>query len=252
MKKYPIFIGLVLILLLSACATPQMAPQNAVQGASTSQQQQQSNQTVTRTIQVNGTGQVTLAPDVAYVYIGVHSQSDNVADALSQNNDKAQAVSNALKEIGVDPKDIQTSSFNVYPQQQTDPQGNVTSTLYNVDNTVYVTVRDLQNMGKLLDTVVRSGANSINSVTFDVLDKSKALSEARKLAVDSARSQAEELAQNAGVSLGGLQTMNVFASNTPIPMYAAKGMAAADASQVPVSAGQIIIRVEVSATYFIQ
>lgn len=252
MKKHLILIGLILVLLLSACATPQVAAQSAVQETPTSLQQQPGNQTVTRTISVNGTGQVTLAPDVAYVYIGVHSQSGNVADALSQNNEKAQAVASALKEIGIDPKDIQTSSFNVYPQQQTDSQGNVTSTLYNVDNIVYVTVHDLQNMGKLLDTVVRSGANSINSVTFDVLDKSKALSEARKLAVESAHSQAEELAQNAGVSLGNLQTMNVFASNTPVAMYEAKGAMAADASQVPVSAGQIIIRVEVSATYFIQ
>lgn len=249
MKKYFIFISLVLILLLSACAAPQMPQQGAVQASSTNQQ---AGQPVTRTISVNGSGQVTLAPDVAYVYIGVHSQSDNVADALSQNNDKAQAVANSLKELGIDAKDIQTSSFNVYPQQQTDPQGNITSTLYNVDNTIYVTVRDLQNLGKLLDTVVRSGANSINGVNFDVLDKSKALSDARRLAVDSARSQAQEMAQNAGVNLGDLQTMNVFASNPTTPVYEGKGIAAMDASQVPVSAGQIIIRVEVNATYFIQ
>ena len=249
MKKYFVFIGLVLILMLSACTAPQMPQQGAVQAASTNQQ---TGQTVTRSISVNGSGQVTLAPDVAYVFIGVHSQSANVADSLSQNNDKAQAVANALKELGIDAKDIQTSSFNVYPQQQTDPQGNITSTLYNVDNTIYVTVRDLQNLGKLLDTVVRSGANSINGVNFDVLDKSKALSDARKLAVDSARSQAQEMAQNAGVTLGDLQTMNVFASNPPTPVYEGKGISAMDASQVPVSAGQIIIRVEVSATYFIQ
>ena len=249
MKKYFVFIGLALVLMLSACAAPQMPQQGVVQAASTNQQ---AAQPVTRTISVNGSGQVTLAPDVAYVNIGVHSQADNVADSLSQNNDKAQAVANSLKELGIDPKDIQTSSFNVYPQQQTDPQGNVTSTLYNVDNTVYVTVRDLQSLGKLLDTVVRSGANSINGIDFDVLDKSKGLSDARKLAVESARSQAQEMAQNAGVTLGDLQTMNVFASNPPTPLYAGKGMAAADAAQVPVSAGQIVIRVEVSATYFIQ
>lgn len=248
MKRILFVFGLILVLLISACA-PQVSQQGAVQAASTTQQQ--TNQAATRTISVNGSGQVTLAPDVAYVYIGVHSQSDNVADALSQNNDKAQAVSGSLKELGIDPKDIQTSSFNVYPQQQMDQQGQVTGTLYNVDNTIYVTVRDLQNMGKLLDTVVRSGANSINGVTFDVLDKSKALSEARKLAVDSAHSQAEEMAQNAGVSLGDLQTMSVFASNQPTPVYENKGGAAMDAAQVPVSAGQIIIRVEVSATYMI-
>ena len=66
----------------------------------------------------------------------------------------------------------------------------MTGTTYTVNNTVYVTVRDLQVLGKLLDVVVRSGANSINGITFDVVDKSRAISEARRLAVESARSQA--------------------------------------------------------------
>lgn len=246
MKKFLFFIALIGVLALSACAAPAAPVQPAVTT-------QQGNQVATRTISVNGSGQVTLSPDVAYVYVGVRSQSENVSDALTKNNDQAQAVANALKELGIDAKDIQTSSFTINPQQQMDPQGKVTSTIYNVDNTVYVTVRDLQILGKLLDVVVRSGANGINGISFDVLDKSKALSEARKLAINSAHSQADEIAQAAGVTLGPLQTMNVFASNPPVPVFEGKGgVAAMDASQVPVSAGQLVLRVEVSAVYEIR
>ncbi len=249
MKKSLLFLVLVLALVLSACTSPSPLAASSVLAAPLPQTDQQA---PLRTISVNGTGQVTLSPDVAYVYIGVHSQSENVADALSQNNAKAQAVASSLKELGIDPKDIQTSSFNIYPQQQFDQQGKLTGTLYNVDNTVNVTVRDLQILGKLLDVVVRSGANSINGISFDVLDKTKALSEARRLAVDSAHNQAEEMAQAAGVSLGVLQTMNVNSSNPPSPIFAGKGMAAADVSQVPVSSGQMVIRVDVNAVYTIQ
>jgi uncharacterized protein YggE len=254
MKKILLFVIVLTTLILSACAAPvtptsQGAPQPSVQNVPA----QQVNPVQPRTISVNGTGQVTLSPDVAYVYIGVHSQSADVSDALAQNNDKAQAVASALKELGIDAKDIQTSGFNIYPQQQVDQQGQVTGTLYNVDNTVYVTVRDLQVLGKLLDVVVRTGANSINGISFDVLDKSQGLSEARRLAIESARSQADEIAQAAGVSLGDLQTLNVYTSNPPVPIYEGKGGAAAmDASQVPVSAGQLILRVEVSAVYTIR
>lgn len=251
MKKALLFLGLVIILALSACTAPAAPSQGAAQPYAPAQQQNNA-QVQTRTIAVNGTGQVTLSPDVAYVFIGVHSQSPNVSDALTQNNEKAQAVAGALKELNIDPKDIQTSSFNVSPQQQTSPQGEVTGTIYNVDNSVYVTVRDLQVMGKLLDVVVRSGANSINGVAFDVLDKSKALSEARRLAIESARSQAEEITQIAGVGLGDVQTINIYATNPPTPIFEGKGAMAMDASQLPVSAGQLIIRVEVNATYAIR
>ena len=247
MKKTLILISLLVVLVLSACAAP-AAPSQSNQPAAPVQQ---NGVTQPRTISVNGSGQVTLSPDLAYVYVGVHSQSENVSDALNENNTKAQTVSDALRELGIAPEDIQTSSFNIYPQQNYSPTGEIQGTVYNVDNTVYVTVRDLQVLGQLLDVVVRSGANSINGITFDVVDKSAAVSEARRLAVESARSQAEEMAQVAGVALGDLQTMNVYASNSPSPVYEAKG-AMMDAAQVPLSAGQLVIRVEVNAVYYIQ
>ena len=68
-------------------------------------------------ISVSGTGKVYLVPDIAYVYIGVRSQADDVASALNQNNAQAQAIANTLKERNVASEDIQTTAFNVYPQQ---------------------------------------------------------------------------------------------------------------------------------------
>ncbi len=251
MKKILLFFSIIAVFVLSACAAP-VTPSVTAPAQNASQTQQQNVQPQVRTISVNGVGQVTLSPDVAYVYIGVHSQAANVSEALSQNNDKSQAIASALNGLGVDAKDIQTSGFSINPQQQFDMQGMPTETVYNVDNTVYVTVRDLQVLGQLLDVVVRSGANNITGINFDVLDKSQAISEARRLAIESARSQADEIAQAAGVALGDLQTMNVYSSNPPIPYYEGKGGMAMDAAQVPISAGQLVIRVEVNAVYFIR
>lgn len=207
-----------------------------------------------RTISVSGHGQVYLVPDVAYVYIGVQTRSASVADALNQNTAQAQKVSDSLKELGVDQKDIQTTSFNIYPQQEFDQQGQVTKTTYVVDNTVYVTVRDLTKLGQMLDVVVRSGANSINGISFDVLDKTKAMSDARKMAVDSARQQAEELAAVTNVKLGPIQTINVYSNNTPVPIAENKGGGAMMQStgQVPVSAGQLVLTADASLVYEIQ
>lgn len=254
MKKALLFLTLILAIALSACSGPSASVSGTnAQSADLRSSAQQGYQQPS-TINVTGVGQVSLAPEMAYVYIGVQSQAENVAQALNDNNTKAQAIAQALRELGIEEKDIQTSSFNIYPQQQFGPTGEVTSTVYNVNNTVYVTVRNLDILGQMLDVTVRAGANSINGINFDVSQESKdkAVADARKLAVDSARAQAQALADAAGVTLGSLQTMSAYTTGQPVQIYEAKGGFAMDASQVPISAGQINIRVDVNAAYLIQ
>ena len=147
-----------------------------------------------RTINVTGTGKVTLTPDIAYVSIGVHTEGKDAAEAVATNTSQSQKVVDALKTFKIDPKDIQTTNFSIYPQQQYDNEGKPQGITYVVDNTVYVTLRDIDQLGELLDAVVKAGSNSINSIQFDVADREAALSEARQLAVDNAQKQAEELA----------------------------------------------------------
>jgi len=240
-NKYTWIAAALLVIMSMAACTPAATPAA------------DASKTTVRQMNVSGHGQVFLTPDVAYIYIGVETKADNVAQALSQNTDSAQGVASALKNLGVDPKDIQTSAFNVSPQQEFDPQGQPKGTVYVVDNTVYVTVRDLSKLGQILDTVVKSGANSINGIQFDVLDKSKALSQARQMAIDDASKQAIELAKAVGVTLGPVDSVNVYTSGSPVPMFEGKGGAlSAPAAQVPVSAGQMILAVDANLVYEIK
>jgi uncharacterized protein len=203
-----------------------------------------------RTLSSSGTGEVYLTPDVAYVYIGVRVDADEVSTALANNNIQAQAVADAVSALGVDKKDIQTTSFNVYPMTDYGPDGSITRKYYVVENTVYITVRDLGKLGKLLDSVVRSGANSINGITFDVQDKETALAQARDLAIQKAISEAQSIASASGVKLGDLQSVNVYTSGGPTPLYEGKGGGGVAASaSVPVSAGQLVITVNANLVY---
>lgn len=204
-----------------------------------------------RSMNVSGTGEVYITPDIAYIYIGVQTKADNVKDALSKNNDQAKAISAALTKLGVDVKDIQTSSFNVYPSQEYGPTGEILRNLFVVENVVFVTVRDLGQLGVILDAVVTSGANTINSISFDVKDKKEAISQARKLAIEEARKQAVEISSAAGVTLGDIQNLNVYSNSGPIAMYEGKGGAMANSS-VPIAAGQLMISVTASITYEIK
>ena len=234
-KIYILFIVVLMVSLLSACSSLASAP---------------ADKSVTRTISVTGTGKVTLSPNIAYITIGVHTEGSDVTEALTSNTSQAQKVADALKALGVDAKDIQTTSFNVYPQQIFDEKGVVTDTKYIVDNGVYVTVRDLTKLGSLLDAVVRSGANNINGINFDISNRDDANSQARIAAIADARKQAEEMAKAAGVTLGDVQSISLNGSPTPSPLYDAKGGAAMSVgASVPVSAGQMVIMVDANITY---
>jgi hypothetical protein len=206
-------------------------------------------------ISVVGVGQVYVTPDTATINVGVRSQADTVAEALEQNNAQAIAIKETLMGQGVEEKDIQTASFNVYPQSDYDFQGNITRTYFSVENNVFVTVRDLGTLGETLDAVARSGANNIYGITFDVEDKSEAQSTTRELAVESARAQAQELAQAAGVQLGEIMSISTYTSY-PMP-YMDYGMgrgggAAAYAEAVPIASGQMQITSEVSMVFRIK
>jgi len=209
-----------------------------------------------RTLTVSGTGMVYLTPDVAYINIGVHTEKPTATEAVSANNDQTQQVVNTLTDAGVDAKDIRTTNFSIYPNTQYDQQtGKPAGTTYIVDNTVYITVRHLDKLGDLLDATVQAGANSINSIQFDVLDKTSATQQARDAAVKDARSQAQELANAAGVTLGDVQAVS-FLENVPSPVFDVYGKGgggvAAAASSVPINTGQLTLTVNVTMTYEIK
>jgi uncharacterized protein YggE len=234
-KIYLMLIVVLLLGLLSACSS--------IGGSS-------ANQAVVRQMTVTGTGKITLTPNLAYISVGVHTEMADVNEALASNTSQAQKVADALKSLNVEAKDIQTTSFNVYPQKNYGPNGEVLDTIYVVDNSVYITVRDLSKLGQILSAVVSSGANNINGINFDISNREEAISQARKAAIDDAKKQADELAKAAGVTLGPVQTLYISSNPTPLPVYEAKGGASMSASaNVPVSAGQMIIQIDVSITY---
>lgn len=211
-----------------------------------------------RTLTVNGAGMAVVTPDIAYIYIGVHTEGGTAAAAVAENTANTSRLVDTLVKFGVDRKDISTSNFSIWPNQQYDPQtGQQIGMTYVVDNSVYVTVRQLDKMGELLDAAIQAGANSINSIQFDVADKSKALSEARINAAKNAKMQAEELAQAVGVKLGDVQSIS-FYDNTPYPAMDAyaRGMSGGGKAMaerpVPIEPGQLTITVTVTIAYEIK
>ena len=69
------------------------------------------------------------------------------AQAVTDNNTQSKKVANALSTFKIEAKDIQTTNFSIFPNQQVDKDGKPTGIIYMVDNTVFVTLRDLTKIG---------------------------------------------------------------------------------------------------------
>jgi uncharacterized protein YggE len=205
-----------------------------------------------RTISVNGTGNISLNPDIATISIGVHTENKDAQQAVSDNNAQAQQVTSALTAAGIAAKDIQTSNFSITPRQEYDNNGTVTGVTYVVDNNVQVTVRNLANLGSVLDSVVQAGANNINGIQFSVEDPTDAYNAALQAAVNDAHSRAEALAQAAGVELGAVQTITSTISGGPTPVFRELAAAPSAVAEVPISPGQTQITVDVGVVYAIR
>jgi len=207
---------------------------------------------VVQTVNVNGHGEVNVAPDSASISLGVDVTQPTLTEAQAQATAQATAVIATLKAAGIADKDIQTTSYTVYVLTDTSRHGDPNKiTGYEITNQLEVTVRDTAMLGQLLDDAVKAGANDVSGVSFYVDDQTAAASEARRLAVEDARTKAEVLAAAAGLTLGPVITMTEGTQTPVIPMYAvpAPAMAKADAAAVPVEAGSSTVAVDVSIAF---
>lgn len=168
---------------------------------------------------VTGEGSVVLAPDYAEVRSGVTARGKSAKEALDANSKLMTAVTGALQNSGVEPRDIQTARFSVAPvyaqQQSSNPR---TLVGFEAVNQVAVTIHQLARLGDILDRMVAAGATDIGTVEFLHSDAAKALDQARQAAIADARRKAELYAQSAGLALGGvLWITEDAAAAAPLP-----------------------------------
>jgi uncharacterized protein YggE len=201
----------------------------------------QEDATPARVIAVSGTGRVSGTPDQATLTIGVQITAPTLAEATQQASANMTKVLDAIKKQGVDPKDIQTSTYSVNPitnyKEGQPPQ----ITGYQVMNVVTITVQDLAKVGSILDAGMSAGANYLGGVSFGIADPKPLQTEARTAAVQDAQRKAQTLAQAAGVKVGRVLSITEGASYTPPPVPYRSAMAADAVAPGPVQAGSLEI-----------
>ncbi len=203
-------------------------------------------------VTVNGHAEIQVKPDVAYVTLGVVTQSRDQAEAVRVNATRTQAVTSLLVKSGIPDKDIQTDNYTIDPQYDYRNKP-VVLTGYQVTDTLRVTVHNLPKLGIIIDKAVQAGANQANGVTFDLADRSKTQDEALAEAVADARRKADLMAGAAGVALGHLISLT---ETTSLTQPAVEDQAAAPPPPsaqpaTPITPQQITVSEDVTAIYAI-
>lgn len=202
------------------------------------------------TLNLSAFGESKVTPDLATITLGVQTDGPTAAQALSANAAQMTKVVAALKKAGIAERDIQTSTLNVNPQyvyvQNEPPKLNG----YQASNQVTIQVRDLARLGQTVDATVNAGATNVGGISFGLQDPKAAEDAARLEAVKALQAKADLYAQATGYKIVRLVNLGEGGGYTPappMPMYAMAKREMADSS--PVSAGELKVRVDVSATY---
>lgn len=188
-----------------------------------------------RSVTVSATGTAVTVPDMATISTGVVSEAATAEDALRENSRAMLAVMEALRSSGVDLKDIQTTDFSVQPRYRYSQDGRPPAIEgYNVVNSVRIRVREIKDLGNVLDAVVREGSNQISGIEFEVSNAEELLDRAREDAVAKATSKARLYARAAGAGLGEVISISEVTGGVPVrPVMMRKAIA----ESVPIEAG---------------
>lgn len=202
------------------------------------------------TITARGEGVVKVKPDIAYITMGVRTENKDAKVAQTSNAEKMDKVIAALKKMGIEEKDIQTSNYSVYPQYNYEAKGAEKIVGYTVENTVKITVRDILKVGDVLDTGIEQGANVSSGIQFSISDTEKYYQEALKQAVKNARGKAEAMGEAIGVTLKNPSSIIEQSSGGSNIIYADRAYLKEEAQiATPISTGELDVKAIVEVSY---
>jgi uncharacterized protein YggE len=208
------------------------------------------------TVAANGT--VAVAPDTAFVSLGMETAGKSLTESQSQNSAVMQKVMERLRGLKIEKERIQTSSFTVSPhykppaKRPTDAPPVLPEIIgYTVSNTLTVEVRELDKVASVIEEAMAAGANHFHGLHWGLRDEQPARLNALKHAAAKAREKAGTLGEALNVKL--VRLMNVTEGShvvRPAPHMARAAMAMeASGSEVPISSGEIKVEATVTLVY---
>lgn len=214
-----------------------------------------------QSINVEGQGEVTVSPDVAYLTVSVVTEEKDAKVAQEKNKEVLEEVYKKLNDLGVAEEDIETLSYNIteirdYRQIPMDMAINVEELPnpvagYQASNSIKVTIKDIDNVGNIIDGITTERYMTISNLSFGLLDDSKAKEEAIKLAVKDAQGKAKAIADSLDITIKGVSkvTLNDYYDAVS---FRSEVMAMEGAlKSTPIAPNNIIVNVRVTVEFSI-
>lgn len=203
-------------------------------------------------VELTVTEQVKSAPDLASVSAGVTTEARTAVEAMRANAREMTAVIARIKTLGIDEDDIRTTGVNLNARfDRTDPNRQPVFRGYQVSNRVSIIVRDVDEIGPILDALVAAGITNLNGPNFSIDDNSVAKAQAREAAMQTAQQRAREYAGWAGFSdIRLLEINETVRSSGPAARRARTGaVRSAGFASTPVQPGLIDTAVTITVKY---
>ncbi len=209
--------------------------------------------TKTNLFTVSGTGEATAVPDTALVSLGVNKEAPTVETAQNQVNQIINKITDDLKKIGVEEKNIKTTNYSVNPNYDFST-GKQIANGYTVSANIEIKTKPVEKANQAIDIATKDGATQVGRVQFVLNDdtQKKLEDQARIAAIKEAKTKAQSLANAAGIHLGKIVDVQEN-GNTPQPIFRTmaldKGAGQAAPPPTELSAGENKISVTVSLSY---
>ena len=205
-------------------------------------------------ITVSGEGNILVSADTAVVNIGVNIRDRNALKAQQRANEVIAAVRKVLTDNGIAAEDINTGYVELFTIYDYDySSGSDAVSMYTANSMLAIQLKDMTQVGKVIDLAFGAGANSLNGVSFSASDTDAARKEALKAAVEQARVKAEVLAEAAGLKITGIEAINeggTYSFDSGLNNFRAKGMAdEAAMAETVVQAAKIQVNSTVNITF---
>lgn len=161
------------------------------------------------TIAVSGMAEQEVAPDMAYIDVGINVRADDAETARTQEAQIASQIRRALLGLAITDNDLQNTSYYLYQEYRVDRNGVRTADKYVLDSSIKVTVKDLDKLSQVIDNVVEAGATNISNITYALSTQNIIQRQLLATAVENARDKAAVVANAGSRTLGNMLSADV-------------------------------------------
>lgn len=161
------------------------------------------------TIAVSGMAEQEVAPDMAYIDVGINVRADDAETARTQEAQIASQIRRALLGLAITDNDLQNTSYYIYQEYKVDRNGVRTADKYVLDSSIKVTVKDLDKLSQVIDNVVEAGATNISNITYALSTQNIIQRQLLATAVENARDKAAVVANAGSRTLGNMLSADI-------------------------------------------